>query len=439
MQKGGIMGWFKPNVSKMTETGDIDGLIRALSNKNYLIREEAAEALGKSGDPRATDALLVALKDQRLGTKGFEALGRLRDARAVEPLCDLLRRSSWFGPPEAVTALGNIGDRRAVEILCAALSSEDFSVRCSAIDAVAKIPDERAAEPLCKLLEETSWAVREDVVKALGAIGGERVVEPLGRALLDKEPLVAIEAVKALENIQSPGAAEGLGRGLQAQDYRVRSMVAMKLGALGDTQSVGLLVAALADVDWPVQVAAAHALLQLGVVNAEGVNVLRTVACWRASGENATSVLLAAMTLVLMGDPQGMGSLKGMVDTGEAKTRAQAADMLRTYSRSGQWRELAAARLSQKLFVQAIQCAERGLELNPNDSELWNTKGVGLLALNRYEEAIASFDQGLQLDETDPVLLSHKQIALEAMGQRDKAKERAPHSAEPPGERPSTA
>ena len=57
---------------------------------------QAALVLGKLGDARAVQPLIKALGDQNKTVRGIAApaLGQLGDAAAVDPLRDLLRRES---------------------------------------------------------------------------------------------------------------------------------------------------------------------------------------------------------------------------------------------------------------------------------------------------------------------------------------------------------
>lgn len=55
------MGFFETNVEKMKEKGDIKGLIKALTNKDIIVQVEAAEALGEIKDARAVEPLIKAL------------------------------------------------------------------------------------------------------------------------------------------------------------------------------------------------------------------------------------------------------------------------------------------------------------------------------------------------------------------------------------------
>lgn len=84
---------------KLKDRGAAVDLLIGVLRKNELhweLREEAADALGKLGDARALEPLTTALNDDSgpLVSKAAEALGDLGDARAVEPLTAAL----WDNP-----------------------------------------------------------------------------------------------------------------------------------------------------------------------------------------------------------------------------------------------------------------------------------------------------------------------------------------------------
>jgi hypothetical protein len=63
-----------------------------------------------------------------------------------------------------------------------ALENEDWQIRFSAAEALAKIGDPQAVEPLLGALRDVKWRVRYVAAWALGEIGDLRAVEPLGAA-----------------------------------------------------------------------------------------------------------------------------------------------------------------------------------------------------------------------------------------------------------------
>ncbi|MFO7618327.1 MAG: tetratricopeptide repeat protein [Thermoplasmata archaeon] len=72
---------------------------------------------------------------------------------------------------------------------------------------------------------------------------------------------------------------------------------------------------------------------------------------------------------------------------------------------------------------QAIECFDKALEQNPNDSWAWFNKGVSLHRLGLLGEALYCYDKALTFNPNDPDLLSNKGIALRTLGRTDEALE----------------
>lgn len=129
------------NIQKLKERKDVDGLIRALADKDDNMRGDAAAALGAMGD-----------------------------ARAVEPLISVLNDKYFRVRQVAARVLGELGDPRDVEPLCAILKDEDRGVRRAAALALGKTGDSRARAPLLALLNDTDSRIREAANEALELI-----------------------------------------------------------------------------------------------------------------------------------------------------------------------------------------------------------------------------------------------------------------------------
>ena len=106
----GIFG--KPDVEKLKANNDVGGLVKALGYaKDNDVRCLAAEALGKTRDPSAVEALINALKDKDciVRMNAARVLGETRDPRAMEPLINALKGENsdvaWY----ASDALVKIG------------------------------------------------------------------------------------------------------------------------------------------------------------------------------------------------------------------------------------------------------------------------------------------------------------------------------------------
>lgn len=69
-------------------------------------------------------------------------------------------------------------------------------------DALGRIGDERAVEPLINRISDRSKYVRAGAARALGKIGDSRAVEPLQQLLNDNTNEVRDAAARALEDIE---------------------------------------------------------------------------------------------------------------------------------------------------------------------------------------------------------------------------------------------
>jgi HEAT repeat protein len=116
------------------------------ANKNLDVRRNAAEALGKTGDPRAVEPLSAALRDKDIALNAGWALVQIGPP-AVEPLIAALRDEDLR--IRAAIDLGTIGDARAMEPLIGALKDGDWRVRRAAAEALGKMRCARQAFTRC--------------------------------------------------------------------------------------------------------------------------------------------------------------------------------------------------------------------------------------------------------------------------------------------------
>jgi HEAT repeat protein len=111
----------------------VPALIEALKESSDELVTEAAEALGKIDDPRAADPLLNILQTRsgaqpRLLLAAATALGELREPRAIEPLADLLMSEKLQHKP-VVEALKKISDPRVVLVVADRLAASNPTPR----------------------------------------------------------------------------------------------------------------------------------------------------------------------------------------------------------------------------------------------------------------------------------------------------------------------
>jgi tetratricopeptide (TPR) repeat protein len=75
----------------------------------------------------------------------------------------------------------------------------------------------------------------------------------------------------------------------------------------------------------------------------------------------------------------------------------------------------------RKEYNNAIQCYDKALEIEPNDSKAWNNKGTALGQLGNYEEAIKCFDKALEMEPNYAKAWDNKGTAFEKLGNYEEA------------------
>ncbi|HSO73779.1 MAG TPA: HEAT repeat domain-containing protein, partial [Blastocatellia bacterium] len=111
-----------PNIARALAGIDVttDSQLAALTTGSLDDRQRAIDRLARLGDPRAVTPLIEALgteKEPQLRVKTAQALGKLRDRRAVDALIAASRAPEPEVRVAAISSLGLIGDHGAAEPL----------------------------------------------------------------------------------------------------------------------------------------------------------------------------------------------------------------------------------------------------------------------------------------------------------------------------------
>jgi hypothetical protein len=222
------LGWKQKKVSRYTNKGFELGYVDALGRQPV----DVLASLGKPVVPQLIDELKN--HDPLVRRQAAQALGEIKDLRAVEPLIDLLKDKDPLIRRHAVKALGKIEDAQGVTPLIGILNdkSEQPHVRMTAAEALGRIGKRRAVEPLVAALKDSHWTVRSRAAKALGTIRDSRAVGPLVLALQDEDPSVRGHVVDALGEIKDPRAEEPLRSALKDTDKDVRKRAEQALAKI---------------------------------------------------------------------------------------------------------------------------------------------------------------------------------------------------------------
>ena len=244
-------------LGRIGDEGAVEALVAAFLAGDPSVRGSATEALVEIGGP-SVGPLIGALGDEKVGKFAAVALGRLGDARAVEPLMaaftdPAVRRYAG----DALVAIGH----PAVEALLVAFRGGDQDDRKATALALGRIGDPRAVETFVIALGDRG--TRKYASDALVAIGGP-AVKPLIGGLKDRG--VRKHASEALVWIGGP-AVKPLTEALKGGDKDLRECIARVLGQIGDPRARKVLRAARSDPDQTVRKVAREGLAGQALVD----------------------------------------------------------------------------------------------------------------------------------------------------------------------------
>ncbi|HET8987537.1 MAG TPA: HEAT repeat domain-containing protein [Humibacillus sp.] len=431
-----------PRIEKLAAKGDIDGLVRALGyTKDRQVASDAAaalvaigapaveplasvarnpehhgrwcasDALASISDPRAVDALLLALGDESdvVRKDAAAALGTIGDPRARDALLAALADPSDAVHGAAVSALGAIGGPPAVEPLIAELSGP---YSASAAAALGRIGDARAVGPLGRVLFDGEWRSRWVAADVLGDLADPRAVEPLVRALLDAELVERdahdnLEFARALAGLD-PSRSTSLQATLEDQTAFVRTHAATALGRLGDLRAVEPLRTALRDpgAGRAFRAAVTTALQSLGVSETEpGAGPARATREPKPLTVNLGEVERSTLEAIVESD-QPMAIAQG--PTTDLVTPALARQAMEAKDHESRADDHA----RDREFTQAVEEYLHAIRTAPYEDEvLWMSLGGVLSELRAYSDALGYLETAYAINPLNDDVIRNLAIA----------------------------
>ena len=261
------------NVLDRVDSEEIrEALYAALDDGDDDVRDAAMWSLGRLGDPRVLDQLLVeqpsrgpgslqpastlaeigspvvlpliaALEDrvrpayQRVNAA--RALGKIEDERTVEPLIVALRDDDEEVRLAAVSALGDLKYVTSVESSLAALTVEPLlaashdpspEVRRGAISELAAIDDERTFDAVVRYVRESGegeegYKSTSGLLHTLALHHGERALPLLREMALGSDRWRWLMAIHGLSQLGAPGVSALLEIGQDPQPQRLHLVI----------------------------------------------------------------------------------------------------------------------------------------------------------------------------------------------------------------------
>lgn len=265
------------DIRNLRNRQDVEGLVSILNEgHDKEARLAAIDALGVIRDPRAVAALTNMLQSESWVEReaAVKSLGNLRDYLVIDPIVTALGDESRFVSQTAAKSLikvakslGKQKDPRVIRHLLNAMSRVDSSVRDStveafqaAIAALSRVQEPTFIDALIDAIGHDNAYVRQQVALALGQFDDPRVIKPLTMALKDSSLEVVEAATQALRRIQNPKSADPLFVALRDKDEKIRDEAAYVLGQYKDPQVIEKIIIALGDRNQLLRAGAAKAM-----------------------------------------------------------------------------------------------------------------------------------------------------------------------------------
>lgn len=137
---------------------------------------------------------------EQIQREAIKNLGRMgpEAASTLPRLYEALKDPNFVIRLEAAIAIGFIGNKDQTGVLLPLLDDEIEAVRFQVISALAFIGDARATPELTKRYETETPHVKDQILRALGHLGGKQAYQLLERELKAENPTVRTGAVVGL-------------------------------------------------------------------------------------------------------------------------------------------------------------------------------------------------------------------------------------------------
>ncbi len=196
------------DVANWKAKGNIEKLIKALTDPKAEVRVAAAEALGELKAEPAVNSLAALYNDSEEDVilAAVDALAAIGSPSTTTPLIAALKLDYPAARLTAAVALGELKATGAVQQLAEALDDSEAEVQLAAAVSLGQIGDEKGSAALVGKLSASSVELRTACATALGLTGGEAAIEGLIGALADNNAGVSKVAVASLVQLGKPVA-----------------------------------------------------------------------------------------------------------------------------------------------------------------------------------------------------------------------------------------
>ncbi len=164
-------------------------------------RDRALDSMKEFGSDLIEPTIeLLSDPDDEVRAMALVVAGSFEDPRIIPATISLLKDDDWWLRVTAADTLGRFKDEQATAALVATL--EDPEARWAAVEALGRIGDPRALQPLAKLLADPAPEVRIEVLLALRNFDHPKILEALQKvASSDPDRVVRGRALEIAEEV----------------------------------------------------------------------------------------------------------------------------------------------------------------------------------------------------------------------------------------------
>lgn len=149
-------------------------LVAALDDGNKGVRDAAARSLLRIGGASVARALAPSIASRNIGTRNLASSLLMRLGKVAQaPLLPFIKDPNKDVRKFAVDILGEISSPDATPWLIEALDDADANVVVSSLEALGKIGDRKAVQPITEIFPRCGYA-HTQIVETLGRLGGDR-------------------------------------------------------------------------------------------------------------------------------------------------------------------------------------------------------------------------------------------------------------------------
>ncbi|HEX7115343.1 MAG TPA: HEAT repeat domain-containing protein, partial [Steroidobacter sp.] len=191
----------------------VDAVIELVRDEDEDVRRAAIEILNQTKDERAVNFLIEATRDKDwwVSERAVDALAEIGSRKAVPALLELLNnQQNTRSLPTVARALGKLGDAKVIEPLVRLLERPEKEVKVEVMNALARLADDKRADSIRSYIQaagaaSTDATVQHAALRAIEEIDGRysstaiaaqakaaQMAEPARTLLLDKADVASV-------------------------------------------------------------------------------------------------------------------------------------------------------------------------------------------------------------------------------------------------------